>query len=128
MVTTSVTTLFHLFFNAHSKIPEIHCVNFCSPASNFSKIRPKKVALLICDNFPKREYNQGTTVKDTNNDIKVANMTVTQNWRRISDTKPDDSAIGKNTTTITNVIAVTVKPISAAPSYAARILLLPICM
>ncbi|MNR60176.1 hypothetical protein D3C85_1816020 [compost metagenome] len=67
--------------------------------------------MLKCSNLPKREYNQGTTVNDTNKDNKVEMITVTQNCARILATKPVDIAIGRNTTTITKVIAVTVNPI-----------------
>ena len=65
-------------------------------------------------------------VNEANNENNVAITTVTQNCAKISATKPELIAIGKNTTTITIVIAVTVNPISEAPSYAARILLFPI--
>src|SRR5690606_19162408 len=73
-----------------------------------------------------REYNQGTMVNDTKKDSNVDTITVTQNWRKMSETNPDDIAIGKNTTTITSVIAETVKPISFAPSKDARTLFFPI--
>ena len=67
-------------------------------------------------------------VKEANNDNNVAITTVTQNCAKILAARPVLIAIGKNTTTITKVIATTVKPISAAPSYAALILLFPISM
>ena len=44
------------------------------------------------------------------------------------DTKPELTAIGKNTTTITKVIDTTVKPISLVASDAALTLFLPISM
>jgi hypothetical protein len=47
-------------------------------------------------------------------------ITVTQNCVMIFDTNPELKAMGKKTTTITKVIDVTVPPISAVPSYAAR--------
>src|SRR5690606_8474117 len=125
-VINKVTILFFLLFNDQTKIPEIAPVSLDNPASKPYSIRPKKECLLICDNFPKREYNHGTNVNDTNRDNNVATTTVTQNWRKISDTNPDDIAIGRNTTIITRVIAVTVNPISFAPSNAARTLFLPI--
>ena len=55
-------------------------------------------------------------VKEDNKEINVAITTVTQNCAKILDTKPVLIAIGKNTTTITKVIAVTVNQISEAPS------------
>ena len=55
-------------------------------------------------------------MKDTNRDNSVEMTTTTENCLIISDTRPELRAIGKNTTTITIVIAVTVKPISDAPS------------
>src|SRR5690606_29777237 len=126
METSNTITLFKRRRKDHFKIPEIQLVNFDSPLSKPCRMPPKNDFLLICDSLPMREYSQGTIVKDTKNDNKVATMTVTQNWRRISDTSPDDIAIGRNTTTITKVIAETVKPISFAPSKEARTLFLPI--
>ena len=69
-----------------------------------------------CTTFPYLEDNQGMMVKEVNKENKVAITTVTQNCAKISDTKPELIAIGKNTTTITKVMAVTVNPISEAPS------------
>ena len=69
-----------------------------------------------CVSLPNLEDNQGTIVKEANNDSNVAITTVTQNWEMILDTKPVLIAIGKNTTTITNVMEVTVIPISAVAS------------
>src|SRR5690606_22987916 len=113
---SNTTTLFSRLLNDHFNIPEIQWVSPVRPPSKPCRIPPKNDFLLIWDSFPIREYNHGTIVNDTKNDSNVDTITVTQNWRRISDTKPDDMAIGKNTTTITNVIAETVKPISFAPS------------
>src|SRR5690606_34659612 len=114
--TNRVNILLPLDFNDHLKISEILCVNASKPASNPCTILPKIEVSLKYSNLPKREYNHGTTVNDTNNDNNVDIITVTQNCARILATKPVDIAIGKNTTTITNVIAVTVNPISDAPS------------
>src|SRR5690606_36856739 len=115
-VTAIATNLCFQFFNDHSKIPEIPLVSLVNPASKPYNILPKSECLLICDNLPKREYNQGTNVNDTSKDNNVATTTVMQNCLKISETNPEDIAIGKNTTTITKVIAVTVNPISFAPS------------
>ena len=85
----------------------------------FSKpkiIFPKKEFSSICSSFPTLENNQGTMVKDTNRESIVEIITVTQNCTKISATSPVAIAIGRNTTTITKVIAVTVNPISDAPS------------
>src|SRR5690606_32420859 len=119
-------TLFKRRFKDHFNIPEIQFVKPLSPLSKPCRIPPKNDRLLICDNFPIREYNQGTMVNDTKKDSNVDTITVTQNWRKMSETNPDDIAIGKNTTTITSVIAETVKPISFAPSKEARTLFFPI--
>src|SRR5690606_35892837 len=72
--------------------------------------------------------SQGIMVKEAKNENPVAIMTVTQNCLIMFDTRSFPIEIGKNTTTITKVIAMTVNPISAAPSYAARTLFLPISM
>src|SRR5690606_8429968 len=96
--------------------------------SNPKIIRPKNEDELICSNRPKREYNQGTTVKDTKKDNPVEIITVTQNCAKMLATNPVETAIGKNTTIITKVMALTVKPISLAPSYVARTLYIPITM
>ena len=70
----------------------------------------------MVSSLPYLENNHGTTVNDINKDNSVAIITVTQNCLIISETKPVLKAIGRNTTTITSVIAVTVNPISEAPS------------
>ncbi|MNL46199.1 hypothetical protein D3C87_1688880 [compost metagenome] len=82
----------------------------------------------MCSSFPKREDNHGMIVNEANNENNVEIITVTQNCVMILDTNPELIAIGKNTTTITKVIEVTVPPISAVPSKAARTRLLPISM
>ena len=55
-------------------------------------------------------------VNEANKENNVEIITVTQNCVMMFDTKPELIAIGKNTTTITKVIEVTVAPISAVPS------------
>ena len=70
----------------------------------------------MCSNFPYLDDNQGIIVNEATNDNKVEIITVTQNCVIILDTNPVLIAIGKNTTTITNVIDTTVPPISAVPS------------
>src|SRR5690606_11031856 len=123
---SNTKTMFRRRFKDHFKIPEIQFVKPDNPLSKPCRIPPKNDRWLICDNLPIREYNQGTMVKDTKKDSNVDTITVTQNCRKISETNPDDIAIGRNTTTITSVIAETVKPISFAPSKAARTLSFPI--
>src|SRR5690606_29409472 len=78
-VSNKVIILFLRFFSDHFKISEIPLVSLDNPASKPNNIFPKKECLLMCDNFPKREYNQGTTVNETNNDNNVETITVTQN-------------------------------------------------
>src|SRR5688572_29170486 len=101
-------------------------VKLCKPFSKPIMILPKKVLLDIFSSLPKRDDNQGTIVKDESNDNKVAIDTVTQNCLMISAARPVLNAIGTNTTTITNVIEVTVKPISLVASYDALTRFLPI--
>ena len=55
-------------------------------------------------------------VKEESKENKVARMTVTQNCAIKSETNPVLIAMGRNTTTITRVIAETVNPISIIPS------------
>ena len=55
-------------------------------------------------------------VNEAKSENKVEIITVTQNCVMILETNPELMAIGKNTTTITKVIEVTVPPISAVPS------------
>src|SRR5688572_29632620 len=91
-------------------------VKLCKPFSNPIIILPKKVLLVIFSSFPKREDNQGTIVNEESNDNRVAIDTVTQNCLMISAARPVLKAMGTNTTTITSVIDVTVKPISFVAS------------
>src|SRR5690606_40774921 len=88
---SSTITLFNRRFNDHFNIPEIQFVNAVKPFSKPCSIPPKNDFLLICDSLPKREYSHGTIVNDTRNESNVETMTVTQNWRKISETKPDRS-------------------------------------
>ena len=125
-VTITVIILLNVDFKHHSKIPLIQCVNFSNCFSNQRMNFSNGFFPVKCTSFPNLDDNQGIIVKEANNDNIVAITTVTQNCAKILDTNPELIAIGKNTTTITNVIAVTVNPISEAPSYAARILLFPI--
>src|SRR5690606_389887 len=113
---TVISSVFSLWFRDHSRMAVTSAVNQVSPASNLWMIFPKKDFSLMSSSFPYLENNQGTTVKDISNENRVAMITVTQNWAMISDTSPLLMAIGRNTTTITRVMAVTVKPISLAPS------------
>jgi len=101
-------------------------VNLCKPFSNFIIILPNKVLPVIRSSFPNLDESQGTRVNDDSSDSKVAITAVTQNCFKISAAKPVLAAIGKNATTITSVIDVTVKPISLVASYAARTRFLPI--
>ena len=55
-------------------------------------------------------------VNEANKENNVEIITVTQNCVMMFETNPELIAIGKNTTTITKVIEVTVAPISAVPS------------
>jgi hypothetical protein len=57
---------------------------------------------------------QGIIVKEANNNGQ--NNYSNTKFVMMFETKPELSAIGKNTTTITKVIEVTVPPISAVPS------------
>ena len=77
---------------------------------------PKAFLPSICSSFPNREDNHGMIVKEANNENNVEIITVTQNCVMMFETNPELIAIGKNTTTITKVIEVTVAPISAVPS------------
>ena len=79
-------------------------------------ILSKKFLPVIFPSFPNREESQGTMVKEESKENKVARITVTQNWEIKSETNPVLIAIGRNTTTITRVIAETVNPISIIPS------------
>src|SRR5690606_39432699 len=81
-VTNKEITLFLRLFNDHSKMPEIPLVSLVNPASKPCNIFPKNECLPICDNLPKREYNQGTNVNDTSKDNNVATTTVMQNCLR----------------------------------------------
>ncbi|MNE66934.1 hypothetical protein D3C80_1625140 [compost metagenome] len=67
-------------------------------------------------------------VNEVNKLNKVAIITTTQNSRKILETSSLVNEIGKNTTTITNVMEITVNPISLAPSNAALTRFLPISM
>ena len=79
-------------------------------------ILPNKFFPYMCSNLPKRDDNHGIIVNDAKSDNKVEITTVIQNCVMMFETSPELIAIGKNTTTITKVIEVTVPPISAVPS------------
>ncbi len=127
-VTATVNILLKVVLRDHSNKPVIQCVKLSNCFSNQRMNFSKAFLPVRCCNFPNLDDNQGIMVKEANNDNNVAITTVTQNCAKILATRPVLIAIGKNTTTITKVIATTVKPISAAPSYAALILLFPISM
>ena len=61
----------------------------------------------------------GSSVKDTNSDTSTATATVTPNWKKNRPMMPLMNAIGTNTATIANVVAITARPISSVPSRAA---------
>src|SRR5690606_28641548 len=82
-------------FKDHFRMPDTQLVNLVKPRSNPKIIRPKNEDELICSNRPKREYNQGTTVKDTKKDNPVEIITVTQNCAKMLATNPVETAIGK---------------------------------
>ena len=68
----------------------------------------------------------GVKVKETNKETRVEITTTKANCFIIFPIMPPVSAIGKNTTTSTRVIAKAVKPISFLPSKAACLLFFPI--
>ena len=61
----------------------------------------------------------GSSVKLTNSDTSTATATVTPNWKKKRPMMPLMNAIGTNTATIANVVAITARPISSVPSRAA---------
>ena len=61
----------------------------------------------------------GSSVKLTNSDTSTATATVTPNWKKNRPMMPLMNAIGTNTATIANVVAITASPISSVPSRAA---------
>ena len=58
-------------------------------------------------------------MKLTNSDTSTATATVTPNWKKKRPMMPLMNAIGTNTATIANVVAITARPISSVPSRAA---------
>ena len=118
--------VFHLLANTHTNKSEKNCVKRLRYPSKPMVSFPKNELGFACSNFPNLEYNQGTTVKDINNESIVAIATVKQNSRNTFTTIALPNEIGTNTTTITKVIAITVSTISLEPSKAARTLFLPI--
>ena len=67
----------------------------------------------------------GSSVKLTNSDTSTATATVTPNWKKKRPMMPLMNAIGTNTATIANVVAITARPISSVPSRAAVLWSLP---
>ena len=61
----------------------------------------------------------GSSVKLTNSDTSTATATVRPNWKKNWPMMPFMKAIGTNTATIANVVAITASPISSVPSRAA---------
>ena len=68
----------------------------------------------------------GSSVKLTNSDTITATATVTPNWKKKRPMMPLMNAIGTNTATIANVVAITASPISSVPSRAAVLWSFPI--
>ena len=64
----------------------------------------------------------------TNNDAKTAITAVQPNWRNIIPGMPDIIAVGINTATKHNVVAITASAISLTASSAERRMDLPICL
>src|SRR5690606_22468023 len=100
----------------HFKILVIRSVNLSRYFSNPRITRPNQFLLVKCSSFPKRDDKYGTMVNEDKSENNVAIITVTQNCVIILLTRPVLTAMGRNTTTITRVIAVTVNPISLVPS------------
>ncbi len=63
--------------------------------------------------------SMGSSVNETNSDTSTATATVTPNWKKKRPTMPLMNAMGTNTATIANVVAITASPISSVPSRAA---------
>ena len=61
----------------------------------------------------------GSSVNETKRDTSTATATVTPNWKKKRPMRPLMKAIGTNTATIANVVAITASPISSVPSRAA---------
>src|SRR5690606_25457841 len=108
--------------------PVTHLVNFSNCFSNHSTNRPIGLVAETRSSFPKREVSKGTMVNETSKLSMVEIITTTQNSRKMSETNPVLTAIGRNTTTITEVMDTTVKPISLVASTEALTLFFPISM
>ena len=67
----------------------------------------------------------GSSVKLMNRLTRTATATVTPNWKKKRPMMPLMNAIGTNTATIANVVAITASPISSVPSRAAVMWSLP---
>ena len=67
----------------------------------------------------------GSSVKLMNKLTNTATATVIPNWKKNRPMMPCMKAIGTNTATIANVVAITARPISSVPSSAAARWLLP---
>src|SRR5690606_33079199 len=124
--TTTPPSVMSLWLNAHLRILDIQLVNLSSILSNQRMNFSKGFFPVRCSSLPKRDDNQGTTVKDTKRLSPVAITTVIQNSLNMFETSPLVNEMGRNTTMITRVMEVTVVPISDTPSSAARTLFLPI--
>ena len=108
-------------------------INICRPVAHKTNKRDAEIFGSLNskiwrrpDSSNKRDASHGTSVNDASKLIRVEMITTTVNSRRILDTSSFVKLIGKNTTTITRVMDVTVKPISLTPSKAARTRFLPI--
>src|SRR5690606_694118 len=112
----TTTNVMSLWLSDHFNKPVTHLVNRCNWFSNQRINRPKICLSDTRSNLPKREVSNGTIVNEATKLSSVAITTTTQNSRKISDTIPVLMAMGKNTTTMTNVMDTTVNPISFAPS------------
>ncbi len=79
--------------------------------------RPSQGALRKREPGGSRQTDEsiGSSVKLTNSDTSTATATVTPNWKKKRPMIPLMNAMGTNTATIANVVAITARPISSVP-------------
>ena len=68
----------------------------------------------------------GVSSRATSKDTNTATEAVMPNWRKIFPGMPPMNAVGRNTATSVNVVAITASPISSAASIAASYGVFPI--
>ena len=117
-----------LCFNPQERIPAYHSFSDSNAFSTNLENRPESEGRVSSGILPNRDIRSGVTVNETSKLHIVAIIIGVANSFRTFPIIPPLTASGRNTTTITRVIAMAVNIICLQPSIAARNLVFPFSM